>query len=180
MTYEIYSISTPDVWYVGSTTRGVEVRLAEHFGSHGGAALLTEKIEELGADAFTVSVLERGEGDPIIAEQRWFDTLYTALPGQTLNRHRPGQWDVRMLGARHTLATREKQSAAMLGNKNGAGKSCSLEKRAKLSAALMGHSVPNEVRAKMGRLGRKDSDEARAKKSAAQKLRWAKVREQVA
>lgn len=89
------------------------------------------------------------------------------------------------LGYRHTDETRAKMSASRRKNPSSIiGYKFSEEARANMAKAHVGNRHTDETRAKMSamrvgnsyRLGAKDSDESRARKSAAQKVRWAKWR----
>jgi hypothetical protein len=87
--YEIYLLSAPGFWYVGSTSIGVERRLQRHLSGRGGAKKLYAKIQELGAAAFTLTVVERARGNPTEAEQCWYDFFVSVGSGQPLQQ-RPG------------------------------------------------------------------------------------------
>ena len=91
--YEIYLVENDEFWYVGSTTIGVAARWERHVKGRGRAPLLFAKIQELGQDAFLWRVLEEGIGNPIEAEQRWYDTFLESETRQMLNGKRPGGWD---------------------------------------------------------------------------------------
>jgi hypothetical protein len=93
--YEIYRITCPGFWYVGSTAGGATTRFKEHvYGQpvHGHypsdrslAPLLAAKVAELGHEAFTIEVIERGRGNQFVAEQRWTDHYTAEGAGESLN-----------------------------------------------------------------------------------------------
>jgi hypothetical protein len=87
--YEIYRLTAPGCWYVGATTIGAQRRFQRHLAGRGGAKKLYEKIQELGTEAFELTVIERGSGNPTTAEQRCYDECL-AGPGESLNGQRPG------------------------------------------------------------------------------------------
>src|ERR1035437_4003318 len=88
--YEIYLITTPGYWYVGATIRRSTNRLAEPLAGRGNAPKLWGKIQELGKDFFHQVVVEQGIGNPITAEQNWYDFYFAHDARQTLNGARPG------------------------------------------------------------------------------------------
>jgi hypothetical protein len=146
---EIYLIDSSDYWYVGSTTRGCERRFKEHIAGYDPYSLVQAKIQELGAEAFSFTVVEVTEENPIEVEQRWYDWYLANDPRQTLNGRRPGLWDGWNRGKSPSLTTRAKQSIAMTGKPGPRkGKTLSAETRAKISASLTGKTQSNETRAK--------------------------------
>jgi hypothetical protein len=144
--FEIYLIFTSDYWYVGSTTVSAQKRRKAHEAGYGRAPLLASKMQELGPQAFSLTILEEGYGDPIEAEQRWYDWYLTNDPRQTLNMKRPDSFD----GWNR-------------------GKSPSQETRVKISQAKQGHTVSEEARAKISiaSKGKPKSETHRAALSAA-------------
>ena len=59
--FEVYLISSGQYWYVGSTSRGMELRVAEHKQNrNSNAPRLTAMIATLGPDAFTAECLVVG------------------------------------------------------------------------------------------------------------------------
>ena len=139
---------------MGSTIRGAELRFTEHVKGRG-ARRLTEKITELGTDVFTLTVLETGEGDQFVAEQRWYDELITGA-GETLNGRRPGHW------IRQGPLTEQAKARLRANHVGMRGKTQSAEMKAKASATQR---------------GRAKSEAHRAACSAGQLRRWAKARE---
>jgi hypothetical protein len=111
--FEIYLIATPHYWYVGSTTIGSNKRFERHMAGQSNAPILWKKIQTLGSDAFHLTVLEQGRGDPIEAERRWYDWYIANDSRQTLNGKRPNTWGVAM-----TPAVREKIAEAHRGTKH--------------------------------------------------------------
>jgi hypothetical protein len=91
--YEIYLIEAPGYWYVGSTTIGAERRFQRHLSGRGRAPELWAKIQALGGGVFKQQILEEDQGDPIEAEQRWYDWYLVNDPRESLNGRRPGGWD---------------------------------------------------------------------------------------
>jgi hypothetical protein len=145
--------------------RGARGRFAKHLSGQGRAPKLWEKIQELGGGAFQQTIIEAEDGNPIEAEQRWYDWYLANDPRQTLNGRRPGGWDDYGVGRTpwnkgkpRSLETRAKISTAKRGkaawNK---GKSLpslqgiprSAETRAKISASNRGQTPSLESRAKM-------------------------------
>lgn len=88
--YEVYLLTAPGYWYIGSTKIGAEKRFLQHLAGRGGGRTLYEKLQELGRNAFTQTVLEEGFGNPTEAEQRWYDKYLSDDPGESLNGKRPG------------------------------------------------------------------------------------------
>jgi len=134
---------------------GAHGRFAKHLSGHGRAPLLAAKIQELGSDAFKQIILEQDHGDPIEAEQRWYDWYLTNDPRQTLNGRRPGSWDG--YGAGRTPWNK--------------GQPRSPETLAKMSATKKGHSTSPETRRKLSeaRQGQQHTSETKAKISTAHK-----------
>lgn len=168
--YEIYLITAPGYWYVGSTRIGAARRLAVHRRGAGGAKYLYAKMDELGVGAFGQTVVESSEGDQIEAEQRWYDFYIGHDSRQTLNGKRPGGWDGHdaWSGRERSAETRAKISASLTGRERSA------EHCAKISAGKTGkvHGPPSEeTKAKMSAAhkGRKRSPETCAKIGAAHK-----------
>jgi hypothetical protein len=75
--YEVYLIRAPGYWYVGSTTRGYEKRFQEHMRFSSSYSMRTA-VNKLGADAFTVKLLQQGTGT---------DDVRTYLEQAHLDRH---------------------------------------------------------------------------------------------
>jgi hypothetical protein len=140
--YVVYLITTPGFWYAGSTTIGAKKRFKQHMGSGGqsGAPLLVAKVKELGSDAFHQTIVERGSGDPLEAEQRWYDFYLAHDARQTLNGKRPDSWDGSFRGKTHTPEAKAKISAATIGNTRGKGIVFTPERLAKMSAAAKGNT----------------------------------------
>lgn len=171
--YEIYLITTPGYWYVGSTIKGAQKRFAQHLGGKkSGAPRLQKKIRELGLDAFQLTIVERAKGDPIEAEQRWYDFYLAHDARQTLNGKRPGGFDGWNFGIPNSPEHRAKIGAAHRGMKR------TPETGQRISAAKMGHSVSEEARQKISaaltgrvgvRLGATQTEESKAKMSATQR-----------
>ncbi len=146
--YEIYLITAPGYWYVGSTTRGAARRWREHLaGSHSNARYLQAAMRELGKDVFHQTVVESGVGDPIAAEQRWYDFFKNHDARQTLNGKRPaGEWT--NSSYERTPEVRAKISASLMGHHYNRGIPKSPEHRAKLSEANTGKIQSPETIAK--------------------------------
>lgn len=149
--YEIYLITAPGYWYVGSASgkSSASKRFRQHLtGVKSGARMLSLKIKELGSDAFRQTVVERGVGDPIQAEQNWYDFYLSHDARQTLNGRRPGKWDGFMLGREITPEHRAKLSAAA---KLRPGIPHTPEAKAKMSAFQKGRPKSPEHAAAVGR-----------------------------
>ena len=157
--YEIYVIESDAHWYIGSASgkHNAAYRFKMHCAGHGNARQLYSKLQELGVECFQQTVLESGYGDPIEAEQRWYEWYVANDPRQTLNLRSPSHWgeprphtpeelqkmsDARQ-GYRATPETRRKMSEAQK------GRIFSDEHRAKISAAKKGHPTSPETRAKI-------------------------------
>lgn len=168
MRYEIYLIHSRDYWYVGSTTRGAIKRRNEHYAGRGRAPLLKAKIRELGSEAFSFRVLEVGMGDPIQAEQKWYDWKLTTDVRQSLNSKRPDSWDGWNRGKPFSSEAREKMSLAHAGKKRSPHSAETLEKMSRTKKGKPGHPQSSETRAKISAAlkGRSRSPEIRAKISA--------------
>ena len=175
--YEIYLITTPGYWYVGSTIHGAAKRFREHMGGKkSGASLLKAKVAELGIAAFKQTVVETSFGNPIEAEQKWYDFYLAHDARHSLNRRRPGGFDGWNTGIPSSPEHRAKIGAFHLGRKR------PLETGRKISAAKMGHTVSQEARDKISesltgregvRKGAIHTAEAIAKMSATQRSeRW--------
>jgi len=88
--YEIYLITGPGLWYVGSTTKSATDRLYQltHiFGSD----TWRSAIQEHGTDAFEVMVIRAGVGtkpERLEREQFWIDFCHAQGIGKSLNVHR--------------------------------------------------------------------------------------------
>ena|ERR1035437_4946304 len=164
--YEIYLITAPGYWYVGSTTRGAARRFKEHLRDCHSGKKLQNKIRELGPGSFKQTVVEKNTGDPIEAEAKWYDFYFAHDARETLNGKRPGGWD----GHQHSPEQIEIRRQRMMGNTLSAGISPSLETRDKISKARKGFSHTPEAKVKMSEahIGRIVSDEARAKMSQSQ------------
>jgi len=136
--FEIYLITAPRYWYIGSTTRGASLRFSEHLrGPHSHAPLLQAAIRELGIEAFHQTVVQQRHGNPIEAEQRWYDFYKDHDARQTLNGKRPaGEWT--NSSYERTPEVRAKISATLMGHSYNRGIPKSAEHRAKLSAANTG------------------------------------------
>ena len=139
MDYEIYLIEHEHYWYVGSASgRSTAAhRWHRHVIGRGGAQHLRDKIQELGVETFTMAVVERGEGDPIEAEQRWYDWYLAYDPRCTLNGKRPCSYP------NNTPEAKEKISRALRGRRK------SPQVRANMSQAQQGHPVTAATRAKL-------------------------------
>ena len=147
--YDIYLIEAPGLWYVGSTTIGVSNRFHQHL-TRRKAPILGSKIIELGPEAFTVTTLERGFGNPLLAEQRWYDVMMAEDVRQTMNCRRPGGWPTPPRGRKHTPEAIAKIKAARaVQPPNRLGIKHTPETRAKMSASRMGHPTSPETRAKI-------------------------------
>jgi hypothetical protein len=163
--YEIYVIESDAHWYVGSASGKHDAahRFKMHYAGHGNARQLYSKLQELGVECFQQTVLESGYGDPIEAEQRWYEWYVANDPRQTLNLRSPSHWgeprphtpeelqkmsDARQ-GYRASPETCQKMREAMQGRKITWG--------AKISAAKRGHHHTDETKAKLraAHLGRK-------------------------
>ena len=173
--YSIYLIESKEHWYVGSASgkkSSAAKRLTEHLGGYGGAPKLWAKVQEIGKESFTQTILEIREGDPLEAEQRWYDEYVANDPRKTLNMCRPGTGG--MLGRHHSEETKLKIHLAqinrtvepwteehknnhrevLLGNQHLLGHKHSEETKAKISNAGIGNTH---------RLGHVMSEEAKAK-----------------
>lgn len=125
--YEIYVVESADHWYVGSTTRGFERRFRMHMAGYGGAPLLRQRVGALGERAFSVRRLESSVGDPMPAEQAWYDWHLANDSRSSLNTRRPGAFPA------HTDVTRAKISAAKSG----------------IPSPMKGRTFPSSVRDRM-------------------------------
>jgi hypothetical protein len=133
--YEVYLITAPGYWYVGSTTRGAQRRFKEHLsGANSHAPRLTAKVRSLGQNAFQQIIVEAGYGDPIEAERRWYDFYITHDARHTLNSRPPGGWPDN-LGRVRPERERAKISASMKGRQQTA------EHKANVRAALVGKTT---------------------------------------
>jgi len=86
--FEIYLITGPGYWYVGSTFKTTEQRFKEHLyaARHGRSQTRVAKtMREVGPDEFHVRVLEVGYGDPGDPEQKWMDHYEQEHPARSLN-----------------------------------------------------------------------------------------------
>src|ERR1035437_5464371 len=160
--YEIYLITTPGYWYVGSSTKKAAFRFKQHMSGQGKAPKLWAKIQDRGKDSFQQVVVERGVGDPIEAEQKWYDFYSTHDARESLNGKRPGGWD----GYVPSEEDRENTRQRALGNTYSVGLKRSPETRAKISEAHKGRTMTPEWRAKIGAagMGRVDSPETTEKR----------------
>jgi len=167
VSYEIYLITTPGYWYVGSSFGKLPSsgrRFNQHMSGRGCAPKLWAKIQEIGKGSFKQTVVEKGSGNPIEAESRWYDFYLAHDARETLNLCRPT--DSGMLGRHHTEETKEKIRKGNLGKRNTPeaiarmreihkGFTHSLESRAKMSVRMMGNNwnlgkvLPKETRIKM-------------------------------
>lgn len=185
--YEIYIIASEDYWYVGSASGKTTAtkRFTAHLKGKGRAYLLWGAIQKLGASSFTQKILEKGVGNPVEAEQKWYDWYLANDSRNTLNGRRPGAWDGHIhsaielekmrqaqIGRRHTLESREKMSAWQIGrtppNK---GVPHTIEARIKMSQAHVGRPAPSlSTRKKMSaaQIGRTHSEETKTKMRIAQ------------
>jgi hypothetical protein len=119
---------------------------------------LSQKIQELGEDAFSVEVLESDVSDRLEAERRWYDLYLERGEGETLNGGRPSVFPeitpevrVRMsvahLGIKQSPEHVANRAKAMLGNKNSVGREHSPETRAKMSRSHRGKPLAvNEIK----------------------------------
>lgn len=151
--------------YVGKTG-SPKTRLRQHQGKRpwvAGLVVLEVVADDDGRDA---------ERRHIAEWSRWGDLENRNAGGAGPTSHTP---EVRaaMSAARRgntiiSAAQRARISSALMGNKHFAGKTQSPEARARISAALIGHSVAPESRAKMSAAlrGRTISAEGRANMSA--------------
>ncbi len=175
--YEVYLITGPGCWYVGSTTKTALHRFNLHRRGAGGACQLTDRMRNLGQDLFSVEVLETGIGDPLQAEQAWFDVCSVTRNDECLNGRRPGGWptitkDVRIkIGDAHrgkivSAVSREKMRQSQT------GKRLSAETRHKLAMAAEGntntrgrkiHTVESKAKIAVASRGRPQSQETRVK-----------------
>lgn len=127
VSYEIYVVESTDYWYVGSTVRGFERRFRMHMAGYGGAPLLRDQVDLLGQQAFSVRRLESATGDPMPAEQSWYDWHLSNDPRLSLNSRRPGAFPD------HDDETRAKIAAAKSG----------------VPSPMKGRTFPESVRARM-------------------------------
>lgn len=174
--------------YVGSSSNIAlrwRVHLCQLRGGYHDNSHLQYAWDKYGEGNFEFLVLEQTES-LATKEQWWMDELdvcnkelgYNIRPFASSNRH--------------SKETKAKISAALMGNKNGAGTFSgngfaghkhTAESRAKMSAALKGRILTKEWKAKISaankgkRKGIPLTDEHRANISAAAKHRWAKQRE---
>jgi group I intron endonuclease len=160
--YEIYLLTAPGYWYVGSTTIGARNRFKLHASGQGHAPILKAKIQELGWEAFSSTILEQDNGDPIEAEQRWYDWYLANDSRQTLNGKRPGSWGSGMKGKTHSPEARAKVSKAQQQIPH-VGRPHTAEAKAKMSAARKGQVPWNK--------GRPHTAATRTKISASKKRR---------
>jgi hypothetical protein len=131
----VYVITAPGFWYVGSTIRGAQLRFEEHMmGRNSNTVKLRQLVEQLGRCAFQQHVLERGQGNPIAAEQRWYDWYLANDIGETLNGKRPSGWPL------PNPESNARRSASLQGHPNWSPKRHTAEARAHMSASLMGNT----------------------------------------
>ena len=152
MMYEIYLIEGPGCWYVGSTTRGAKLRFEEHMRGKSGAPKLNGRVAYLGSEAFTVSVLETGAGEPLPAEQHWYDIGIVTDSRECLNVLRPGWGQGSLVPSEVRARISETLKGRVPWNK---GLTTSATTRAKQSAAKKGKShsaewVANQAAAQRG------------------------------
>ena len=154
--------------YIGSSV-DVPKRLAAHKAALAGERHHNEHLQRAwdkhGVGAFEFVILEEpvGEDDLVELEQVHIDILCSMDPARGYNQQEAGP------KGRPSLATREKMSAAQMGNRSRLGIKHTAETRAKIGAANTGKKHTAETRAKMSatRKGMTPSVEARAKQSAA-------------
>jgi hypothetical protein len=179
VSYEIYLITAPGYWYVGSTTRGADERFKEH--KRGKSIPFHAQMREIGVDNFSMVVLESGTGDPLAAERGWYD-LYAESEdhGSTLNARRPSGWPemtpevCAKIAATKTgvlLSETHKRNIGL----SSRGRACSPETRAKMSAAHKGKVLTPEHRAQISKAhkGKPLTQEHKDKLSQAQKRHYA-------
>lgn len=116
--YEIYVILSTSYWYVGSSygkNPSAARRFREHITGNGRAPLLAEQIRISGSQAFSYKLMEIGVGDPIKAEQKWYDWYLANDPRETLNGRSPVKWGKWGEGRVFTLEHRRHISEALTG-----------------------------------------------------------------
>jgi hypothetical protein len=131
MPVDIYLLTAPGYWYVGSTQTGLARRFQRHLHGQGGAPLVKERVQELGRGVWQIALLEGAVPDRLEAERRWYDYHLATQPGQTLNFHRPGAYP----------------SQSLIGNtraSGGKGRIFSSEHRQRLSMAATARAYPDE------------------------------------
>jgi group I intron endonuclease len=166
--FEVYCLTSPSgKRYVGFTSRGADWRWREHVkaAKSGRKLLLYSAIRKYGAEAFSLSLLERmtTEAGAKRAEQLWIKELGTFGPcGYNLTFGGEGT-----LGCVASDETRAKMSNTRSGKKH------TPEWRAKLAEAQRGKRYSPESRAKMSEAhrGKKQSPVAIAKTAAANRGR---------
>lgn len=154
--YEIYLLTIPGYWYIGSTARGASHRLSRHLNGSAGADQLHKKIKEVGKNHVSMTVVEKGDYGRYESEQAWYDFYFAHDARQTLNGRRPCDWGGGFDGKHHTPETREKMSQAAIGRKN------TLEQNAKISQAKQGnktwlgktHTPESKVKISIAKKGR--------------------------
>ena len=142
--FEVYLITAPGYWYIGSTIIGATKRFNQHLAGYSGAPRLWEKIKELGTDSFRQVVVERGYGNPLESERAWFDFYLANDARKSLQVQRPGGWAPEVnTGRIPSEETRSRMSIARMGLKR------SPAQRAKMSAAQKGRIMSAEHRSKI-------------------------------
>jgi group I intron endonuclease len=155
--------------YVGSVVRGFERRWRQHRSGlravRHHSRYLQRAWNKHGETTFRFAILEICPAELCVEREQWWIDLLRPAYNMSPTAGSP-------LGVKHTLATRTKVSAAMIGHRNSLGYKHGAEARAAMSSAQRGRVVTPETRArisaaKKGRQGNKPSAETCAKLSAA-------------
>jgi hypothetical protein len=183
--FEIYLITAPGYWYVGSTRVGHQKRFAQHKKPRSGCIRLREKMTELGSDAFSIQLLEKGIGDPLGAEASWYERCLEELPGTTLNSRRPGAYPEKSLAGRERIAEAARQRTGWHHSEEAKkkiaakaiGRVDSNHTRVRRSTSHIGlkHSATTRQSISKALRGRKFTDETRAKMAESAKRRGIRV-----
>lgn len=140
-------------YYVGQTSYSLDQRFKAHMRivkSGGVCRKLYASIRKHGKGNFTAQVLSEAKTTDELdnLEKLWITCLnatdlevgYNIAPGGAVNR-----------GFKWSKESRDKLSKANMGNQYGKGAVCSEEKREKIRASLIGHTVSEETRKKISK-----------------------------
>lgn len=138
--YEVYLIESVDYWYVGSASGKVSAatRMKAHLRGWGNAPRLKEAVQLGGR--FSQVILESGYGDPIPREQAWYELGILTEERECLNIRQPQWWNGVMRGRTHSLESRAKMSASLV------GKSLTPEHRAAIGRGITGRPMSDKTR----------------------------------
>lgn len=188
MTIGVYQIEVNGKIYIGSASQSISRRWSNHLtelrrGVHGNSRL-QRAFNKYGEENFKFSIIEIVENpqDCIFVEQKYIDEFHPELnicliARSSLGIKRSNETKRKIgnasRGRRHTEETKKKISDTIK-----LMPPMSKETREKLSAALIGHKVSDEVREKLRLFhigkpgpmnGKKHTEEAKAKMSIAKK-----------